>query len=184
MKGDKQVARRNRPQVIIMAVAFPVLLIFGIYSLVWLAQQDTLLETTNRGEFVDPPLLARELGLADGSGMPVDGSGSWWVWLVTADCMSACEGALQEMRILQERMYDHADAVRQALVTPPDTGSLPSPDRYPRVLRFTSDGDKALDEGVYLVDPAGNVVLRYPADTRSQPIFEDLGRLLEVDEDA
>lgn len=183
MKGDERVARKNRPQVIIMALAFPVLAFFGIYSLVWLAQRDSLLETTNRGEFVDPPVLARELGLDDGSGVPVDGSGSWWVWLVTADCAAACEGALQEMRALRERMYGGADGVRQALVTPPGARPLLPAGSFPRVLRFTSDGAKALDDGIYLVDPAGNVVLRYPVNTRPQPILEDLKRLLEVEED-
>ena len=184
MKADEQVVKRNRSQVIIMAVAFPVLSFFAVYSLVWLAQRDTLLETTNRGEFVDPPTLARELGLGDGSGMSVDGSGTWWVWLVTEGCAAACERSLQEMGSLQQRLYDHGDRVRQALVTPREAEPLPPPGRYPRILYFTSDGDKALDDGIYLVDPAGNVVLRYPADSRSQPILEDLERLLEIPEDA
>ena len=184
MKADELVAKRNRPQVIVMAVAFPLLAVFAVYSLIWLAQRDTLLETTNRGEFVDPPVLARELGLSDGSGMPVDGSGSWWVWMVTADCTAACERALQEMGGVRQRLYGHGDRVRQALVTQSDAESLPPPGRYPQTPRFTSVGEKALDDGIYLVDPVGNVVLRYPADTRSQPILEDLTRLLELPDDA
>ena len=183
MMPNERVAKRNRPQVIVMAIAFPLLAFFGVFSLVWLAQRDSLLETTNRGEFVDPPVLARHLGLTDGLGVPVDGSDSWWVWLVTADCAAACEGALEEMRGLRERMYERADDVRQALVTPPGA-SLPPPGSHPRVLRFTSDGETALDEGIYLVDPVGNVVLRYPAGTRPQPVLEDLARLLELADDA
>ncbi len=184
MKVDEKVAKRNRPQVIIMAVAFPLLAAFGVYSLVFLAERDSLLDTTNRGEFVDPPLLARELGLDDGSGMPVDGSGTWWVWLVTEGCAASCERSLQEMGSLQERLYEHGGRIRQALVMPPEAEPLPPPGRYPQVLRFTSDGEKALDGGIYLVDPVGNVVLRYPADSPAQPILEDLARLLELPEGA
>ena len=183
MKAEKRIAKRNRPQVIMMLVAFPLLFAFGIYSLIWLAERDTLLETTNRGTFVDPPLLARELGLSDGSGVPVDGRDSWWVWLVAADCSAACERSLQEIGALRERLYEQGDRVRLALVTPPQPGPLPPPGRYPRVQQFTSDGEKALEPGIYLVDPAGNVVLEYPADSRLQPILEDLTRVLEVGED-
>ena len=69
-------------------------------------------------------------------------------------------------------------------MTPQEAGTLPPPGRLGQVVRFTSDGEKALDPGIYLVDPAGNVVLEYPADARSQPILEDLTSLLEVGEDA
>ena len=71
MNAEERIAKRNRPQVIIMLVAFPLLCAFGVYSLIWLAERDAMMETTNRGDFVDPPVLARELGLSDGSGMPV-----------------------------------------------------------------------------------------------------------------
>ena len=77
MNAEERIAKRNRPQVIIMLVAFPLLCAFGVYSLIWLAQRDAMMETTNRGDFVDPPVLARELGLSDGTGMPVDGRDSW-----------------------------------------------------------------------------------------------------------
>lgn len=184
MKAEDRVAKRNRPQVVIMLVAFPLLCAFGVYSLIWLAQRDAMMQTTNRGDFVDPPVLARELGLSDGTGMPVDGRDSWWVWLVASDCTAACERSLEEIGAVRERLYQHGERVRLALVTPQEAGSLPPPGRLAQVVRFTSDGEKALDPGIYLVDPAGNVVLEYPADARSQPILEDLTSLLEVGEDA
>ena len=181
---NKQVAKKNRTQVITMVIAFPLLVAFGVYSLIWLAGRDTLFQTTNRGEFVDPPVLARELGLRDESGAPVDGSGTWWVWLVTPDCAAACERSLEDLGGLGRRLHDQAHRVRQALVTGRAPSSLPAPDHHPQMPRFTSDGEKTLEEGIYLVDSAGNVVLKYPFETRSQPILEDLVRLLEVPEDA
>ena len=181
--ANEQVAKKNRTQVFIMMVALPLLSVFAVYSLVWLANRDTLLETTNRGKFVDPPVLARELGLRDGSDEVVDGSGTWWVWLVTPDCDAACERSLDEIRALRHGLYDHAEAVRYALVTGRNPASIPPPGRYPRTVHFTSSGVQALDAGIYLVDPPGNVVLRYPADTQAQPVLEDLVRLLEVPED-
>ena len=177
---DEKGARKNRTQVIIMLVAFPLLSVFAVYSLVWLANRDTLLQTTNRGDFVDPPVLARELGLRNASGAIVDGSGTWWVWLVNRDCNAACERSLDEIETLRRGLYEQAQDVRHALVTGRNAESVPPPGRYPRIFRFTSDGEKSLDEGIYLVDAAGNVVLHYPADTLAQPVLEDLVRLLEV----
>ena len=182
--ANQTVAKRNRPQVIIMLIAFPILSIFATYSLVWLANRDTLLESTNHGRFVDPPVLARQLGLADAAGVPVDGSGSWWIWLVTEHCDDLCEQALAEMRGTRERLDERADEVRQALVMGPRSDSPPAAARHIDVAHFTSDGEERLQPGIYLVDPVGNVVLTYPADTRSQPMYEDLARLLGVSEDA
>ena len=165
-----------------MLVAFPLLCAFGVYSLIWLAERGALFTTTNHGAFVDPPVLARELGLLDEAGVPVDGSESWWVWLATANCAAACPGALVAMSGLQEQLHDHAERIRLALVMPPQVNSLPADDQYPELRRFTSDGEKALDAGIYLVDPAGNVVLRYPSNSPVLPILADLRRLLEVAE--
>ena len=181
--ADEEIVKKNRMQVLIMLVALPLLSVFAVYSLVWLANRDTLLETTNRGRFVDPPVLARELALRDGSGEPMDGSGTWWVWVVTPDCDAACERSLDAMRALRHGLYDHADKVRHALVTGRNPAAVPAPGRYPWTAHFTSSGEKALDAGIYLVDPPGNVVLRYPADTQARPVLEDLVRLLEVPED-
>ena len=179
----EQIAKRNRSQVVIMLVAFPLLCAFGVYSLIWLAERGVQFTTTNHGDFVDPPVLARELGLLDENDAPVDGRVGWWVWLATADCAASCRRSLDTMRALRQRLSDHDERIGLALVTPRRPKSVPSSAQYPQTRRFTSDGEKALDAGIYLVDPAGNVVLRYPSDSPPAPILEDLRRLLEVSED-
>ncbi len=163
-----------------MLAAFPLLCAFGVYSLIWLAERGALFSTTNQGAFVDPPVLARELGLLDEAGLVVDGRDGWWVWLATTDCTEACLGALEVMRGLRQRLNEHAERLRLALVRPPQSNALPPAGQFPQTRRFTSAGEKALAAGIYLVDPAGNVVLRYPLDSPVSPILEDLERLLEA----
>ena len=52
---------------------------------------------------------------------------------------------------------------------------------YPKLARWTrSDGGAELAPGVYLVDPIGNLVFRYPLDTLGKPVLSDLKRLLKV----
>lgn len=182
--ANEQVAKKNRTQVVILLITLPLIVAFAVYSLIWLAGRDEMFKTTNRGQFVDPPLLARELGLRDQAGAPVDGSGTWWVWLATANCEAACERALAEIQGLRQGLHDQMDRVRQALVLGSLLSSPPPSGHHPSTPRFFSDGERTLEEGIYLVDPMGNVILKYQSNTHSQPIMEDLVKLLGLPEDA
>ena len=46
--------------------------------------------------------------------------------------------------------------------------------------RFRSAGEQRLADGVYIVDPPGNVVLRYPLEAGVDVVAEDLIRMLKV----
>ena len=173
-------AEQNRPQVIIMLIALPLLCAFGVYSLIFLAQRDTLFQTTNQGKFVDPPALARHLGLSDALGVPVDGSGRWWLWLVRAQCDAACAATLAGLQRLHGQLGPNAGRVRQALVSADERGFQRLGGQFPDLLRFVSSGERRLEEGVYIVDPMGSVVLRYPPDTEPEPVQHDLVRMLKV----
>ena len=159
-----------------MAIALPLLALFAVYSLIFLAGQDTLLQTTNAGEFVDPPLMARDLGLSDAQGRPVDGSDSWWVWVAADDCAAACRQTLVELSSLNDRLGEDAGRVRLAVVTAEPSAGLDSV----AVEQFRSTAERRLARGVYIVDPAGNVVLRYAIGKRIDAVVEDLRKMLQV----
>lgn len=174
--ADREIAKKNRWQVVIMAVALPLLALFGVYSLIYLAGQDTLLQTTNAGEFVDPPLMARDLGLSDAEGRPVDGSDAWWVWVAADDCAAACRHAIAELDRLDERLAEDAGRVRLAVVVSGPGALLDSM----VVEQFRSTGEQRLADGIYIVDPPGNVVLRYPLEAEVDAVVVDLIRILKV----
>ena len=113
---DQESIKRNRTQVVIMIVALPLMVLFGAYSLIFLAQQEELRDTTNFGEFVDPPLLAGELGLTDAAGQPVDGRAFWWVWVVASECAAPCRQALDGLAQLRELLAENAAKTQLALV--------------------------------------------------------------------
>ena len=46
--------------------------------------------------------------------------------------------------------------------------------------QFRSDGEATLTDGVYLVDPAGNLMLRYGLRVDAASVAEDLRKLLKV----
>ena len=178
--ADSQTAKQNRPQVIIMLIALPLISAFAVYSLIFLAQRDALFQTTNQGEFVDPPVLARHLELHDASGAPVDGSGRWWLWLVRMECDAACEATLAGLQQLHGQLGTDAGRVRRAFISPDESGFRQLGGRFPELLRLVANGERRLEEGAYIVDPLGSVLLRYPADTQPEPVQEDLARLLEA----
>ena len=159
-----------------MAVALPILALFGVYSLIYLAGQDTLLQTTNAGEFVDPPLMARDLGLSDAEGRAVDGSDAWWVWVAAEDCAAACRPAVEALGRLKDQLAEDAGRVRFAVVAAGPGATLDSM----VVEQFRSTGEQRLADGIYIVDPPGNVVLRYPLKAEVDAVAEDLIRMLKV----
>lgn len=165
-----------------MAVALPILALFGVYSLIYLAGQDTLLQTTNAGEFVDPPLMARDLGLSDAEGRPVDGSDAWWVWVAADDCDVGCRHALATLGRLKDQLAENAGRVRLAVVVSGPADSFESGAALDSMVveQFRSTGEQRLTDGVYIVDPPGNVVLRYPLEAGVDVVAEDLKRMLKV----
>ena len=179
---EPEIAKKNRTQVVIMIVALPLMVLFGAYSLIYLAQQEGLRETTNLGEFVDPPVRAHELGLTDAAGQPVEGSAHWWVWVVAGDCAGPCRQALAELAQLAEMLGRKAAETRLALIVN-GQGALPVGEAQAVHHSFRSDGEETLADGVYLVDPAGNVVLRYGLTAGAATVAEDLKKLLNVRSD-
>ena len=180
--ADQEIVRKNRWQVVIMVIALPLLALFAVYSLIFLAGQDKLLQTTNAGEFVDPPLMARDLGLTDAEGRPVDGSDAWWVWVAADDCAAACRQALAELESLSDRLAEDAGRVRSALVVsePADLFESGATLDSVAVEPFRSAGEQRLADGIYIVDPPGNVVLRYPLDAELDVVAQDLRKMLKV----
>ena len=175
---DQESIKKNRTQVVIMIVALPLMVLFGAYSLIFLAQQEELRDTTNFGEFVDPPLLAGELGLTDAAGQPVDGRAFWWVWVVASECAAPCRQALDGLAQLRELLAENAAKTQLALVLK-GPGALPASAVGAAHRQFRSAGEATLADGVYLVDPAGNVLLRYDLTAGAVPVAEDLQKLLK-----
>ena len=194
--GAGRPAGRGRTQLLLMfAVGFGTLL--AAWLLFSVARDGDLMGTTNRGAFVDPPLSAEALELtrlglvgAAGTGSgPFATDGVWWLWVVPQGTCGAslgaagadCEQALHELRQLHVLLNRDADRVRRALLTDSasriDDAALAQ--RFPR-LELLSGNLGRLEPGVYVVDPIGNLVFRYPMANPGDAVLDDLKRLLKV----
>jgi cytochrome oxidase Cu insertion factor (SCO1/SenC/PrrC family) len=173
--------RRGRSQLIVIFAVAAVSLV-GAYLLFAGARSFGVWNTTNRGEFVDPPLTAERLALVDDHGQPFVTGGRWWVWIVAAEgCGARCEVALSATRQIQVLLHKDGDRVRSGLlfhglffqgpVTPPQGASS--------VRLFVRETGLLMD-GAYIVDPLGNLVLWYSYGDVGKPLLDDLKRLLKV----
>jgi hypothetical protein len=170
---------RARFKLALLALFFaaPPLLAWLAYRLHWAPGT-----RSNYGELIAPPRRLAEAPLAALRGK--------WV-LVSFDgaaCDAYCQKKLYFMRQLQRAQgKDQARVVRLWLLT--DAGR-PRPDLLAAfegtrvepagalAARFPVSG--ALSDHLYIVDPLGNLMMRYPRDPNPSRMLKDLQRLLKV----
>lgn len=131
------------------------------------------------GELIDPqrplpPVQARAL---DGAAVPLPSLRGQWLLVTVADaaCQDRCQRHLYLQRQIREGLGREKDRVDRVWLIP-DGGEVPPPLRPAikdaTVLRvdkaalsawLSPAAGKALDEHLYLVDPMGNWMMRFPA---------------------
>lgn len=151
------------------------------------------------GTLIQPTRELPDLALSrlDGASVPSRSLRGQWL-LVTvgpAACDKACEGRLFMQRQLREmlgRERDRVDKVwlvtdqaapvpdlRRALEAPPPTLVLRA-DRAAVAAWLSPQAGHALEDHLYLVDPMGEWMMRWPVDADPARVRRDLDRLLRA----
>lgn len=108
-----------------------------------------------KGELLNPVLTVEEWG-----GEADVFSGSWSILKTQAGaCDSECDESLEPLRRVHDALGREASRVQ--------------------VIGLGSDKTK-LEPAIWIVDPLGNLVMRYSADTELKELLEDLKKLLKV----
>ena len=143
----------------------------------------------NYGELLEPrPLAARPLASIDGSPFLLADLKGEWVLLKAgpAACDEACRRSLVYMR--QVRLAQGRETGRIERVWLLTDAGAPDPAlvaEHPG-LRIVRDGEvaaalpapRSASEHIYVVDPLGNLMMRFPPDPEPQRMLKDLSRLL------
>jgi len=150
-------------------------------------------QTVNYGELIDARRLPdATLAMADGGEFRVSAWRGKWVLLMidSAACDAYCGKKLYFMRQVRLAQGKEMDRVERAfLITDkwPIAAEKLAPYGGTWLLRaggmeflenFPAAGPRAAH--IYLVDPLGNVILRYPRDPDPRRMIKDLQRLLKV----
>ena len=89
----------------------------------------------------------------------------WWLWLTVENCDSRCEQALKNLKATHILLNKEAERVRVAFsalvkTTPGATGIVR--------VKVTN---RAMSDGIYIIDPLGNLVFYYPTETPPERYF-------------
>jgi hypothetical protein len=147
----------------------------------------------NHGQLLRPPVAVADLGLVRDNGKPLSAifdpavAKRHWLMLVMApQCDERCDHMLYIAHQIHVALGKDADRLRRAFWTQQPPADLA---KYPGLIQLRADpaprtwpGVPAAEHDlqVYLVDPHGNVIMRYPEDTKGKPMLDDLKRLLKL----
>ena len=144
----------------------------------------------NHGELLQPPRVLPESGLrhADGRPLPSSQLRGKWLLLMAAEqsCDASCERNLQQLRQVHIALNKEQSRVQRVFISTGAAGPalVKMQQDFPGLLVASATDTawrQALDgsQTLYLVDPFGNVMMRYgdPADMRG--VLKDLERLLK-----
>jgi hypothetical protein len=150
--------------------------------------------TGNNGTLVEPPRPTPQVSLPGADGLPA-GDGflrDRWslVYVARSPCEEACREALyngRQMRLALGRLMDRVNRVYLYTGEAPAAEFLAAEHPDLQVVRaFGPEGEALLaafpgqEEGYWLVDPLGNVMMRYPVDQEPKGMMEDIKKLLRL----
>jgi peroxiredoxin len=185
------------------------LILMGLYAApllaawLWLGyvRQNEGAGVSVNGELIVPAvaLEAFTLNDSDGGDWPLDQLQEKWsmVFFAQAQCDADCEKHLYHMRQVRLRTGRRMDRVQRVVVTPDYVGLAGKLAKASeglhvvggnaeQIASLKSQVDKAqqgmeeCDNCIYLVDPFGNVMMRFPPDLDPGKMYEDLMHLLKV----
>jgi hypothetical protein len=189
--SQKQNAGRWKLFLVIAVCASPLILSYLTYYVIKPQSR------TNYGELLDPrayPMPALGATTLDGKPSGLDAYKGKWIMLQVndADCREACKKKLFEMRQLRLTQGKEMDRVERVWAItddkPLDTIIMREYDGT-RLLRVKPEaikswlpveaGTTAADH-IYMIDPLGNLMMRFPKDADPNKIKKDLSRLLKA----
>lgn len=192
MEQDKQRQAGRRKLFIVLAIcAAPLLASYFTYYVIKPQSR------TNYGTLLDPrsyPMPALDSTALDGTALSLETYKGKWLMLQVndADCQEICKKRLYDMRQLRAAQGREMERIERIwLITdgkPLDTMLMREYDgmRHLRVTRqalqawLPVESGAELSDHIYLVDPLGNLMMRYPKDADPNKIKKDLVKLLKA----
>lgn len=150
--------------------------------------------TTNHGSLVQPVRQVSAVSLERFDGRAMDAeylSGRWTlVHLSDGDCAKSCIEALKRSYQVQQALGDDVNRVQLLLVLNQPAGAQPA-GIPPGVARAVANAEwlasfsfaeapPGQNPRIYLIDPQGYLMMRYPLDVAQRGLLADLERLLKI----
>lgn len=181
---------RGRKQLLLLAAVFlgPVILAFVVYyGFDWRPAG-----STQHGELLKPPTRLPDIALgALRDGVAPTFRRKWSLIVIAHDgCAEECHAELYETRQARKALSRERDRTQRvlrisgdfdrALIEAQHPDLVIVPDDAPAAValaEYLSEADSAY---IYLADPLGNLMMRFPRDTGMKGIHTDLKKLLKL----
>lgn len=149
-----------------------------------------LLSFSNGGELISAPFQVSELALKNYAGEPmINKTHKWTLLYWTSECDESCKNVVD--KLLRVRMVLGKDMLRtqawlatDVKVEPNILERLTDPQGFNTQALLLSSQTKPrqllADKHILLIDPSGNVMMRYNANDKPKSINSDLKQLLKL----
>jgi cytochrome oxidase Cu insertion factor (SCO1/SenC/PrrC family) len=175
---------------LVLAVVLPGAIAMGLFLTGWRPAS-----LTSHGEFMHPPAQIDTVRVSRSSGETIDLAalrGKWTLlYLMPADCPRACVASLYGMRMAHIGQATEMDRVQRLVVTVDAAQAQDLARRDAGLVAVSAASDQlallrqrltmapADAAPVFLIDPMGNVILRYRQDTDPAGLRKDLTHLIK-----
>jgi hypothetical protein len=168
-------AHRGRRQLVLLALIFalPVLLATLLNSKLFQYRPSA---TRNYGELLQPVIALADLGFAETGAESGQGRGRWTLYW-HPERAGACATALELLKRVRAAEGRHFDRIAIS------SGSTCTDSNLPDIERKATEHTTILVQrlpghGLFLIDPLGNAMMRYPESFDPKKMQKDLDRLL------
>lgn len=197
---DRELQRKSRIKLlgVLFIFAGPLLVAF-----IWLqlVRHDAVVATSSKGDLIKPatPLTEFQLEEVGKGALDLESvKGLWTLMYFAGDtCGDICRQNLYHMRQVRLALARNMDRVQRLVITAEAatidadllseheglrvaTGSADAVDGLRQQVVAAEAGMTDSPEAIYLIDPMGNVMLRFPADLNPKGMLKDLKHLMKV----
>lgn len=197
---DPAKRRASRIKLLTILAVFAIPLILATIYLQMVRMSGGQLGDTSRGQLITPavPLTEFSLQTPEGEFNLESLHGIWtMLYMPEGDCLDACRTSLYNMRQVRLALNQRMDRVqRLALVESADqlddallaehlglivaTGSPEEQAALRDQVHAAESAMEPVTGAIYMLDPFGNVMLRFPADLAPKSMLKDIKHLLKV----
>ncbi len=197
---DLAARRRSRIKLVLIIAIFAIPLLLASVYLHLVRSSGGQIGDTSRGQLIEPAVPLTEFSFGEGEELlNLDTvRGSWTLlYMPEGECTDACELNLYHMRQVRLALNHRMDRVQRAvLVETPTQLSEKLLSEHPGLMvavgteaeqaalrdqvRAAEAGMDNLENAIYLIDPFGNIMLRFPPDLPPKSMLKDVKHLLKV----
>ena len=182
-----------KPKIILLAFAFIVCVPFAAAWYLFHGDHSRL-KLNHHGQLIKPVINVVNIPALDSEQL----KGKWWlVYIAPRNCLETCHDTIYNMRQINTALGKNAERLGRLFVAHPDCPQSMCEtylnEHYADMRKvslqqqdfstlFTSDDPQRSEMlgDIYILDPQGNIMMRYSTDTDPKGILTDLKRLLRV----